>query len=234
MGMLRTAPEPSRPSEAVNPGDDRRPLWWYARVVRRHCESGGRLIEYGCRDGRLLEHLVGEFEVFGYDEDPVRRQRCRAAVPDAVILEEWDAAESEGFDVVVALDCARAPRVKELIGGLADKVAPGGMLFIVAPNPGGLAHWLKGREWSAGDTAGTVALLSRGEWMTVMRKANLKVVDIESDGFWDAPYLPLVPAALQRAVCDVPVEVQSYWPISRSLWPPAVGEGLLITARKGS
>jgi hypothetical protein len=70
--------------------------------------------------------------------------------------------------------------------------------------------------------------------MTLMRKARLKVVDIESDGLWDPPYLPLIPAAVQRAVCDVPAAVQSYWPINRSLWPAAAGECLLITARKGS
>lgn len=228
-----TAPEPSHQPSTVDEIDERRPLWWYARVIQRHCPDDGRLIEYGCRDGRFLAHLADEFDTYGYDEDPVLRHQCRAAVPDAVILEDWDAAESEGFEVVVALDCTRTPRLAGLVARLADKVAVGGLLFIVAPNPGGLAHRLKGRAWFAARNS-DLGLPSRGEWMTLMRKANLKVVDIESDGLWDAPYLPLIPTAVQRAVCDVPVAVQSFWPISRSLWPAAAGECLLITARKGS
>ena len=191
------------------------------------------MIEYGCGEGRLLEYLAAEFEAFGYDDDAILRQRCRAAVPDAVILEEWEAAEDRSFDVVVALDCMRTLRPAQLMTHLAEKLVAGGMLFLVAPNPGGLAHWLKGRNWFAGDSAG-LALPSRGEWMQLMRKADLKVVDIESDGLWDAPYLPLIPASVQRAVCDVPLGMQTYWPISRSLWPAAAGECLLITARKGS
>jgi hypothetical protein len=187
------------------------------------------LIEYGCGEGGLLELIAGDFEAFGYDEDPILRQRCRAAVPDAVIFEEWEAAEPASFDVVVALDCARPPQLAQRLARLTEKVAEGGLLFLVAPNPAGLAHWLKGRHRGA-----DIAHLSRGEWMTLMRKADLKVVDIESDGLWDAPYLPVIPTALQRAMCDVPAAVQAYWPISRSLWPPAIGECLLITARKGS
>lgn len=230
--MVRTAPVPSSQAGAAYREDDRRPLWWYARVICRQCSDGGRLIEYGCGDGRLLEYLADDFAAFGYDDDAVMRQHCRAAVPDAVILEEWEAAEDESFDVVVALDCSRPAGLTDWIVRLAKKVAGGGLLFLVAPNPGGLAHWLKGRSWMEG--TGGISCLSRGEWMTVMRKAGLNVVDIESDGLWDAPYLPVIPAALQRAVCDVPVAAQGFWPISRSLWPAAAGECLLITARKGS
>jgi hypothetical protein len=229
--MLRTASEPPPGAHRVDGGDDRRPLWWYARVIRRLCADGGRLIEFGCGGGRLLEYLIPDFEVFGYDEDPVLRHHCRAAVPDAVILEDWSEAEDEGYDVVVALGRWQGSRSLAAIRRLAAKVARGGVLFLVAPNPGGLAHRLKGSDWYGG--AAKLGLLSRGEWMTLMRKASLEVVDIESDGLWDAPYLPFIPAALQRAVSDVPVAVQSYWPISRSLWPAAAGECLLITARKG-
>jgi len=231
--MLRAASESAR-ADDIDDGGDRRPLWWYARVIQRLCPNGGRLIEFGCGSGRLLEYLSADFDISGYDDDPVLRHRCRAAVPDAVILEDWKEAEADGYDVVVALGKWHGSRAITAITRLAEKVAKDGLLFIVAPNPGGLAHRLKGSAWFADDAGVKLGLLSRGEWMTLMRKANLKVVNIESDGLWDAPYLPLIPAALQRAVCDVPPAVQSYWPISRSLWPAAVGESLLITARKGS
>jgi SAM-dependent methyltransferase len=236
--MLRVAAEsPPQPGATPKEGpeaEDRRPLWWYARVVRRHRPAGGRFLEDGCGEGRLLGYLADDFEVFGYDDDPVRRHRCRAAVPDAVVLEAWEEAEAGGYDVVACLRGPRGPRAAQVVRRLSDKVAPGGLLFVVAPNPGGFAHRMKGRDWFADELRTGSGLLSRGEWMTLMRRAGLKVVDIESDGLWDAPYLPLIPAFVQRAVCDMPEAVQSVWPMSRSLWPAAVGENLLITARKDS
>lgn len=232
--MVRTAAEESDADLGAGAIGDRRPLWWYARVIRRLCPRGGRLLEYGCGTGQLLQYLTPDFDAFGYDEDPLQRHRCRTAVPDAVVLEEWDAVETESCDIVVAVDGLGGARPLDAVRRLASKLVPDGFLFVVAPNPGGLAHRLKGRDWFAKDRAGELAFLSRGEWVTLMRKADLRIVDIESDGLWDAPYVPLIPAALQRAVFDVPVAVQGFWPISRSLFPAAVGECLLITARKGS
>lgn len=231
--MLRAAAETAEESAAAA-AVNRRPLWWYARVIRRLCPEGGRLLEYGCGDGRLLPYLVGDFETFGYDDDPMMRHRCRSAVPDAIVLEDWDAIEPESCDVVVAVDGLRGKKPLGVLQAMGAKLVHGGVLFLVAPNPGGLAHRLKGRHWFARGRAEELALLSRGEWVTLMRKAGLQIADIESDGLWDAPYLPLIPAMVQRAVCDVPTAVQGLWPISRSLLPAAVGECLLITARKGS
>jgi SAM-dependent methyltransferase len=232
--MVRTAARKPDADSGVAEFGDRRPLWWYARVIRRLCPGGGRLLDYGCGAGELLQHLTPHFDTFGYDEDPLLRHRCRTAVPDAVVLEEWDGIEAESCDVITAIGGWRGARPLEAVRKLAGKLAPEGFLFVVAPNPGGWAHRLKGRDWFASGLAGKLALLSRGEWVTLMRKADLRVVEIEGDGFWDAPYLPVIPAALQRAVCDVPLAAQGFWPISRSLVPAAFGESLLITVRKGS
>jgi hypothetical protein len=231
--MLRVPAETAEENAATG-AIERKPLWWYARVIRRLCPAGGRLLECGCGDGQLLQYLVSDFETFGYDDDPMMRHRCRTAVPDAVVLEDLEAIEPETCDVVVAIDGLRGRKPLGALRAMEAKLAAGGLLFLVTPNSGGLAHRLKGRNWFARDRAEGMALLSRGEWVTLMRKAKLQIVDIESDGLWDAPYLPLIPAMVQRAVCDVPSVVQGLWPISRSLLPAALGECLLITARKGS
>lgn len=233
-GMVRTAAEEPVVHRSRSGLGDRRPFWWYARVVRRWCPRGGRLLDSKCGSGELLRYLSPHFESFGYDEDALLRHRCRTAVPDAVVVEELEAIEAESCNVVIAIDGVGAGDRVHAVRRLASKLVSGGVLFVVAPNAAGLARRLKGRHWFASDGAGQAAHLSRGEWVMLMRKAELRVVGIESDGLWDAPYLPVIPAALQRAVCDVPPPVRRWWPIRRSLLPAAIGESLLITARKDS
>lgn len=213
--------------------EDRVALWWYARVIRRLRPRGGRLLDFGCGTGHLLKRLSASFEAFGYDTAPFARNLSRGNAPDAVILEDWVALPSGSFDVVVSLHTLEhLPRPQSILQGLADKLAPGGLFLAVVPNPSGLGHRLKGRHWFAYRDATHVSLLTRTEWLMLVRKAGLQIVSVRGDGMWDAPYVPLVPTVVQRALFGAPAAVQVFWPLSRPFLPPVLGECLIITAER--
>lgn len=212
---------------------DRVALRWYARVVQRLRPEGGRLLDFGCGTGHLLKRLSAHFEAYGYDASPFARRQCRSTAPDAVILEEWDSLPAESLDVIVSLHTLEhLPRPLPILQGLAGKLVSGGMLFFVVPNPGGLGHQLKGRKWFAYQDATHVSLLTRGEWVMLVRKAGLDVLRVRGDGLWDPPYVPLLPTALQRVLFGAPAAVQVFWPFGQPFLPPALGECLIVTARK--
>ena len=213
--------------------EDRIALWWYARVVRKLRPRGGRLLDFGCGTGHLLRRLSAHFEAFGYDAAPHARNESRGNAPDAVILEEWKSLPAGMFDVIVALHTLEhVPRPLPTIEALTAKLAGGGILFFVVPHVGGLGHRLKGRRWFAYRDPTHVSLLSRGEWMMLMRKAGLEVVSVRADGLWDAPYVRFIPTMVQRVIFGAPAAVQIFWPGNRAFLPAALGECLIVTAKK--
>jgi SAM-dependent methyltransferase len=212
---------------------DRPALWWYARVVRRLRPRGGRLLDFGCGTGYLLRRLSAHFEVFGYDAAAFARSACRRNAPDAIILEEWQSLPSQHLDVIVSLHTLEhLAHPLPVMEGLAAKLVSGGVFFFVVPNPGGLGRRLKGPDWFALRDRTHVSLLSRGQWVTLVRKAGLEVVSVHGDGLWDPPYVRFVPTVLQRAFFGAPAAVQVFWPAARPFLPAALGECLIVTARR--
>ncbi|MCK6556618.1 class I SAM-dependent methyltransferase [Candidatus Binatia bacterium] len=212
---------------------DRLALWWYARVIRRLCPAGGRILDFGCGTGHLLKRLSGDFEAVGFDPAPVARSQCRTHAPDAVVLEEWESLPRASFDVIVSLHTMEhlaypLPTLRRL----AEKLVPEGKFFMVVPNPQGLGHRLKGKRWFGYRDRTHVSLMSRAEWVATLRKAGLQVVSVHGDGMWDAPYVALLPVALQRLLFGAPAAVQVFFPIGKPFLPPVLGECLVVTARR--
>jgi Methyltransferase domain len=225
------------PAAAGTPadGDDRFPTWWYARVLRRLRPAGGRLFAFGCGTGGLLQRLSPHFEVYGYDPSALARSQCRTRVADAVILEDWRALPAASFETVVCLRAlAEMPHPLQTVHTLAAALSDGGLLLLAVPNPGGLGRRLKGRRWFAAARQPRAGFLSRGEWVTLLRKAGLEVLGVAGDGLWDVPYVPLLPLALQRAVFAAPAALQAFAPLRCPVLPAAFGECLMFVARKVS
>lgn len=213
--------------------EDRIALWYYARVARRLCPRGGRILDFGCGTGYLLRRLSRTLHAFGYDAAPSARGQCRMNAPDAVVLEEWLSLEPQSFDAIVSLHTLEhIAKPGPVIAELARKLAPGGVLLFVVPNPGGWGRRLKGPRWFAYRDDTHCSLLSSGEWLTLVRRAGLEVLWVRGDGMWDPPYVPLLPTVLQRPLFGAPAALQLAWPIARPFLPAALGECLIVAARR--
>ncbi len=230
---MKTQPFDEQYYEQTKLADDRIALWWYARVLQRLGPDGGRLLDFGCGTGHLLKRLSSHFEAYGYDASPFARTLCRTTAPDAVVLEDWESIPAASLDIIASLHTLEhLQRPLPTVQALAAKLISGGILFFVVPNSGGLGHRLKGREWFAYRDATHVSLLTRAQWVMLVRKAGLEVVRVRGDGMWDAPYVPLLPTPLQRALFGAPAALQVFWPFGQPFLPPSLGECLIVTARK--
>ncbi|MGH7787541.1 MAG: class I SAM-dependent methyltransferase [Candidatus Binatia bacterium] len=212
---------------------DRIALWWYARMVRRLRRRGGRLLDFGCGTGHLLRRLSPHFEAYGYDASAEARSVCRLTASDAVVLEEWESLAADSLDIIVSLHTLEhLPHPRPVVEALVRRLAPGGILLFVVPNPGGLGHRLKGRRWFAFRDPTHCSILSGGEWLTLVRRAGLRVRWVRGDGMWDPPYVPLLPVGVQRAIFGAPAGIQIALPLSRPFLPAALGECLIVAAER--
>lgn len=214
-------------------GDDRIALWWYSRVIRHLRPQGGRLLDFGCGTGHLLKRLWPHFDTLGYDPSPYARAECRIHAPGAVVLDDWKLIEPNSLNVIVALHCLEhVPDPQSTVDALADRLARGGLFFAVVPNTTGLGRRLKGERWFGYRDPTHCSLLSPRDWVTVMNRARLSVVSVRGDGMWDAPYVPALPAFLQKAAFGAPAALQVFSPIARPFLPASLGECLVLQAQR--
>ncbi len=212
---------------------DRLALWWYARIVRRLTPPGGRVFEFGCGYGYLLRRLSRHFTCTGYDVSPVARQHAAQVAPAARLVEDCATLEPEQFDTVVSLHTLEhVPEPGDILQMLTRTLVPGGRLLFVVPNPDGLGKRLKDKDWFAYRDPTHCSLLSREKWLELVRRAGLTLVGIQGDGMWDSPYIPLLPAIVQRMIFEAPAALQLLSPTARPFLPPYLGECLVVTAER--
>ncbi len=216
-----------------NLSGDRLALWYYARVFSRLCGGATRVLDFGCGTGHLLKRLPQGFEAFGYDHSAAARALCRENAPDATILEDWASIPAGHLGGIVTLHTLEhIEHPLSTVSDLVRRLGPGGVFLAVVPNTASPGRRYKGEEWFALRDPTHCSLLSSGEWVTVLRKAGLELDWLRGDGMWDAPYLPLVPTGVQRAIFGLPAALQVLSPIARPMLPPSMGECLILAAHK--
>ncbi len=212
---------------------DRVALWYYARLIRRLCPGGGKVLDFGCGTGHLLKRLVDHFEAYGYDPSPYARSESRLQAPRAIILDDWTVLGKESLQAVVALHTLEHLREPApTVVALARRLARGGIFLAVLPNPEGMGHWLKGKDWFGYRDPTHYSLLRRKQWLRVFSAAGLEIRSVRGDGMWDPPYVRLLPARIQAILFGLPAALQLVFPGGRPFLPPVLGECLILQARK--
>lgn len=112
----------------------------YANLVRE-IAPGGRLLELGCGDGRLLQELAGDFEVTGIDISVHAIARARERVPQATLrVGDIAVCPTEArYDIVLALNVLEhLPNPEIAMLRVREMLTEGGEFIFAVPNKHGL------------------------------------------------------------------------------------------------
>jgi SAM-dependent methyltransferase len=213
--------------------------WWsnryYALLARRHGPPSGRVLEIGCGMGHLLGWLVGTYKVYGADINPWALAQSRRNVPQGQFVmlsaEDLGAFQDRSFQIVIAKHVVEHLQNPErAISEMSRVLAPGGLLVLATPNLDSPMREIKKERWIGYQDPTHINMQPPDRWLEYLRKNDLLPKRIFSDGFWDAPYIPRLPAQLQKLFFGAPGGLQAI--LGWSIIPLGMGESMIVLADK--
>ncbi len=213
--------------------------WWsnrfYAMLARKFGPRQGRVLEIGCGLGHLLSWLVDRYQVYGTDINPWALADARHNVPQGnfavVSAEDLGCFGSGAFQILIAKHVVEhLAEPERAIAEMSRVLAPGGLLVLATPNLDSPMRAVKKDAWVGYKDPTHISLKRPAEWLGFLRSHGLRPRRAFSDGFWDAPYLPLVPKSLQKLFFGAPGGLQAI--LGWSIIPVRMGESLIVLADK--
>ena len=213
--------------------------WWsnrfYALLARKHGPDHGRVLEIGCGLGHLLTWLVDRYQVVGSDINEWALEQARKNVPQGEFLsqsaQDLGAFKDNSFQIVIAKHVVEhLPEPEQCIAEISRVLVPGGLLLLATPNLDSPMRSRKKGHWIGYQDPTHISLKTPAAWLLSLQQNQLQPQKIFSDGFWDAPYLPFIPAMLQKLIFGLPGGLQAV--MGWSIIPLRMGESLIILADK--
>jgi len=212
--------------------------WWsnrfYAMLARRYGKRGGRLLEVGSGLGHLVGQLEDTFETYGMDLNHWAIKRSKA-VAEKSSLQTASAQELPFPDgvfnlVIIKHIVEHLPDPQKAISEIGRVTEPGGIVILATPNLDSLLKPWKGDAWIGYQDPTHISLKRPAEWLDFIRSADFSPLKIFSDGFWDVPYIPLIPSSIQKLFFGSLGGLQAL--TGFIFLPPPWGESIIVIARK--
>jgi 2-polyprenyl-3-methyl-5-hydroxy-6-metoxy-1,4-benzoquinol methylase len=212
--------------------------WWsnrfYAMLARRYGQSGGRLLEIGSGLGHLAGQLEDTFITYGVD---VNHWAVNASKMVAVKTHLYTASaeglpfEDHKFGIVIIKHIVEhLSNPERAISEIARVTLPGGILILSTPNLASLLKPLKGNDWIGYQDPTHISLRRPAEWLDMIQNAGFFTRRVFSDGFWDAPYVPLIPKQIQKLIFG---SIGGFQAISGIVFlPMRWGESIMVIAER--
>jgi len=180
--------------------------WWsnrfYAILVRRYGQRGTRLLEIGSGLGHLVGQLDGMFATVAVDVNHWALVQSKTIAPRTLLqvasAEDLPFADGSFGVVIIKHVVEHLPHPGKAFAELGRVMAPGGALILATPNLASLSRPSKGAQWIGYHDPTHISLKSPSEWLAMLKDAGFKLKRVFADGFWDAPYVPLIPKSLQK------------------------------------
>ena len=214
--------------------------WWsnrfYAILVRRYGKRGARLLEIGSGLGHLVGQLENRFQTYAVDVNLwALQQSCSIAPRSSLHVSSAEELPFAGasFGVVISKHIVEhLPQPEKAIVELGRVTAPGGILILSTPNLSSLLKPLKCEKWIGYQDPTHISLKPPAEWMALLRNADFSPLRVFADGFWDAPYIPVVPKILQKLFFG---SLGGFQAMTGLVFLPLEwGESMIVVARKES
>ncbi len=212
--------------------------WWsnrfYARLARRYGRRGARLLEIGSGLGHLVAQLEGWFVTFGMDLNHWAVKQSKAVVKSSSLqtasAQELPFADASFNVVIIKHIVEHLPNPEKAIAEIGRVTERGGTLILATPNLSSLLKPWKGERWIGYQDPTHISLKPPEEWLHLISTANFSLRKVFSDGFWDVPYIPLVPKQIQKLVFG---SLGGFQAVTGCVFlPMRWGESIIVIARK--
>ncbi len=212
--------------------------WWsnrfYAILARRYGQRGTNLLEIGSGLGHLVGQLEGTFKTAAVDVNHWALTQSGPVAPHTpmqVASAEELPFKGAYFGVVIIKHVVEhLPHPEKAIAELGRVLAPGGILILATPNLDSLLKPLKGDRWIGYQDPTHIALKPPAEWLELIRSVQFKPLRIFADGFWDVPYISVIPKNLQKLFFGSLGGFQAV--LGLPFLPMRWGESIMVVARK--
>src|SRR3989338_7753499 len=215
--------------------------WWanryYSMIVQRYTPKKGSVLEIGCGLGHFLGMLDRDYRTIGIDVNRWALKQAGHNAPNSIM--KYMSAEDVGvfpksrFNAVIAKHVVEHLKNPALVLKKINRILkPDGLLLLVTPNPSNLLRHLKGDSWIGLLDPTHISVKTPTEWKSLVKAAGFDLLKAWSDGFWNAPYLPLIPRPIQKVLFCSPGGIQAI--LGLSFLPVSLGESTIILAKKSS
>jgi len=212
--------------------------WWanrfYAILARKHGVRGGKLLEIGSGLGHLVGQLEDTFNTVGMDVNHWAVKKSKEVV-DKTDLQTASAEElpftDSSFDVVIVKHIVEhLPKPEKAIAEIGRVTAPNGILILATPNLDSLLKPWKGEKWIGYQDPTHISLHSPATWLDWIQNSGFSLMRVFADGFWNVPYIPVIPSMLQKLVFGF---LGGFQAITGLVFlPMRWGENIIVIARK--
>ena len=212
--------------------------WWsnrfYAILARRYGDRNTKLLEIGTGLGHLAGRLENDFQTHALDVNPwalrVARQNARQTHFQSASALELPYRNGVFGVVILKHIVEHLPDPARAILETGRVTHDNGILMLSTPNLDSLLKPWKKQKWIGYLDPTHISLKTTAEWLDMVRQAGFKVLKVFADGFWDVPYIPLVPRQVQKLFFGSLGGLQAM--TGMIFLPPRWGESLIVIARK--
>jgi SAM-dependent methyltransferase len=135
------------------------------------------------------------------------------------------------FDVVIIKHIVEhLPDPEKAVAELGRVTAPGGVLILATPNLDSLLKPWKGEKWIGYQDPTHISLQPPSIWLDWIVRSGFTLKRVFADGFWDVPYVPVLPRQIQKLLFG---SLGGFQAITGVVFLPVRwGESMIVIARK--